>query len=423
MNSSESTNEADRHGFFQLCTPADFTALLRQFPRISTCDVPLEQACGRVLAADFLSAEDLPLTDRSCMDGYAVRAADTFGASQSSPTWLDCVARLAVDSRPDMTLGPGACAAIATGGSLPSGADAVVMIEHTLTPGPGVVEITRPVAPGENVMLRGEDAARGQTLLRAGRRLRVQDVGLLAALGAPRIEVFQQPRVGIVSTGDELVPVEETPRPGQVRDVNALTLACLAREAGALPRAYGIVRDEATLLTEALRRAVEENDVVLISGGSSIGTRDLTIEALGRLPETGVLAHGVAISPGKPTILARAGATPVLGLPGQIASAQVVMLVFGLPLLRWLEGESDAFETRQRPLRRAVLGVNAVAAPGRWQYLRVSLEERPGQLPLAWPQTGKSGLLRTLVLSDGLLCIDAGREGLRAGTEVDIWIR
>ncbi len=414
-----------KQDFFQLLSPAEFTALLAQFPPTPAEDAPLEHVHGRTLAEDLAAPEDLPARDRSSMDGYAVRAADTFGAGETNPGYLDLAGSAAIDVVPDAPLRPGACLAGTTGGALPPGADAVVMVEHTADLGAGTIEVRKSLAPGENVMLHGEDGTRGATLLPAGTRLRAQEVGLLAAFGVDRARVRRQPRAGIVSTGDELVPVTAAPRPGQIRDVNSHTLACLVAEAGAEALAYGIVPDRREELSAAIGRAAAECDLVLISGGSSVGTRDLTVEVLAGLGAE-ILAHGVAISPGKPTILARMGTSlgskPVLGLPGQITSAQVVMLVFGAPLLRHLAGQADAFDHARRPLRRAVLSRNLASKPGREDYVRVALEDRPGELPLAHPRTGKSGLIRTMVEAHGLVRVDARREGLAAGTDVDVWL-
>lgn len=414
-----------KQDFFSLMSPAEFTALLAGFAPVDAAATGLADCCGRVLARDLAAPEDLPRTDRSCMDGYALRAADTFGAGEGNPAYLDLAGAASIDTVPGEPLRPGTCLAITTGGALPPGADAVVMVEHTADLGARTIEVRKSLAPGENVMLRGEDGTRGQTLLARGARLRAQEIGLLAAFGVTSAEVFGRPRAGIVSTGDELAPIGAALRPGQIRDVNSIALGCLAAEAGAEPRAYGIVPDRLEDIRAALARAADECDVVLVSGGSSVGARDLTVAALESLGAR-ILAHGVAVSPGKPTILAQMGADlgakPVLGLPGQITSAQVVMLLFGQPLLRRLAGDARAFDTLLRPLRRATLSRNLASKPGREDYVRVALEERPGGLPLAHPRTGKSGLIRTMVEAHGLVRISARREGLPAGAEVDVWL-
>jgi molybdopterin molybdotransferase len=409
------------HGFFRVISPARFAELLSAFAPVGEEEAALDGCLDRVLAHDLLAAENIPAADRSCMDGYAVRAADTFGASEGNPGYVELMRSAAIDEVVSQPLGPGECMGIATGGILPPGADAVIMVEHTQMLGETTVEIRRTVTPGENVMLTGEDVAAGQAALPAGRRLRPQDVGLMAALGCTSARVFRRPRCGILSTGDELVPVDAVPRPGQVRDVNSSTLACLARQAGAEARSHGLVPDVRDALRRELAASLEENDVVFISGGSSIGTRDLTIEVLESFADSEIMAHGVSISPGKPTILARVGGKPVLGLPGQVTSAQVVMLVFGQPLLRHLGGEKGAFDTASRIMRRARLGANLSSKPGREDYVRVRLEDRDGTLT-AVPRLGKSGLLRTMLDADGLLRLDASLEGMTAGQDVDVWI-
>jgi molybdopterin molybdotransferase len=409
------------HGFFRVITSARFCELLRAFAPVDAEDMPLADCLGRILASDILSAEDIPALDRSCMDGYALRAADTFGASEGSPAYLELVRSAAIDEVVSRTLGSGECMGIATGGSLPPGANAVLMVEHAQMLGDTTVEVRKTVTPGENVMLRGEDVAAGQAALPAGQRLRPQDVGLMAAMGCLSAKVYRLPRCGIISTGDELVSVESMPRPGQIRDVNSHTLACMARQAGAMVHAFGLVPDRREALESALSRSLEECDVVLISGGSSIGTRDLTIEVLESFADSQILAHGVSISPGKPTILARVGGKPVLGLPGQVTSAQVVMLVFGLPLLEHLGGDCGAFDPARRVLRQARLGANLSSKPGREDYVRVRLERQDGEL-VAMPRLGKSGLLRTMLDADGLICLPASLEGMRAGQNVDVWI-
>ncbi len=405
-------------GFFKVLSPGQFADLLRGFAPLAPETAPLDALLGRALAADVAAREDLPLVDRSCMDGFAVRARDVFGASEANPGYLELVAELPIDRQPDFTLEPGQCAGIVTGGTLPQGADAVVMVEHTADLGAGTIEFRKSAAPADNVMLRGEDAEAGQTALGAGTVLRPQEIGLLAALGHETAPVHARPRVGILSTGDELVPVAQTPRPGQVRDVNTHTLAALCRAAGAVPTAYGLVPDQEQALREALHRAVAENDVVLVSGGSSIGLRDLTQDAITSLPDSEILAHGVAISPGKPTILARVGQKPVFGLPGQVTSAQVVMLVFGQPLLKHLAGYRQAFDTTRRRTTTARLTRNVHSKPGREDYVRVRLDEDGNATPIL----GKSGLLRTLLQAQGLLPIAADSEGIEAGADVTVWL-
>lgn len=408
-------------GFFEVVSRERFEELLRGFALLETETVPLERCQGRVLAQDLAAPEDLPALARSCMDGFAVRARDVFGAGESAPAYLELAGEIAVDRAPDFALSPGTCARIPTGGAMPQGADAVVMVEQTHEMS-GTVEVRKSLAPGDNVMLQSEDVLAGAVALEAGRLLRVPEVGLLAALGLLEAPVRRRARVDVLSTGNEVVPVSARPRPGQVRDVNSLALACLAQDAGAEARTRGILPDRLETLRTALLESLDASDCVLLSGGSSVGVRDLTVAALETLPEAAVLAHGVALSPGKPTILARVGGKPVIGLPGQVASAQVVMLVLVQPFLRHLMGDASAFDRSRRVLRQAELARNLASKPGREDYVRVRLEEREGRPPLAHPLPGKSGLLKTLLQAQGLVAVPADREGLYAGAAVDVWL-
>ncbi len=356
------------------------------------------------------------------MDGYAVNARDAFGATEANPAYLECCAELKVDEAPNFILKPGECAAIPTGGTLPEGADAVVMVEHTHELGSGTVEIRKSSAPGEHTMLKGEDTAKGDTIFKAGHKIRFQDVGLLAALGIKKITIQQKPRVGIISTGDELVEIDSPQKVGTIRDVNSHTLRCLVSEAGAEPVNYGIVRDELKKLESTLKKAISENDLVLLSGGSSVGMRDLTVQAIESMADSKILAHGVAISPGKPTILGQVGKKPVLGLPGQVTSVQVVMLSLVVPFIRHIMGQKDAFLTNDRPVVLAELSRNTVSKPGREDYVRIKLTLRDGDIPLAQPIYGKSGLLKTMIQADGLMIIPADTEGFYAGEKINIWL-
>ncbi|SDK94081.1 molybdopterin molybdotransferase [Maridesulfovibrio ferrireducens] len=410
------------HDFFNIISREEFESLLLSFAPTGIEKSSIADAYGLVLGEDILSPEDLPPANRSCMDGYAVNARNAFGATEGNPAYLECCAELRVDEAPDFTLKPGDCAAIPTGGTLPDGADAVVMVEHTHELGSGTIEIRKSSAPGENIMLKGEDTAKGENIYEAGHTVRFQDVGLLAALGIGNVSVHKKPRIGIISTGDELVEIESPSRAGSIRDVNSHTLRCLVSKAGGIPVNYGIVRDEIEKLEATLAKAIAENDIVLLSGGSSVGMRDLTVRAIESMPESKILAHGVAISPGKPTILGKVGSKPVLGLPGQVTSVQVVMLSIVMPFIRHIMGQKDAFACLDRPIRLAELGRNTPSKQGREDYVRVSLKHREGKLPIAHPVYGKSGLLKTLIKADGLMIIPADTEGLYAGDQIQVWL-
>ncbi len=405
--------------FFNVLSVADFVRVLRDFVPLNAEFVPFDATDGRVLAQDVISPEDLPMAPRSCMDGYAIRAQDIFGASEMNPAYLERVGTVRIEAPADFVLRGGECASIVTGGVLPEGADAVIMVEHTEDLGTGTVEMRKSLAPCDNVMLRGEDAEAGRVALYAGTLMRPQEVGLLAALGEDEVAVYKRPSIAILSTGDELVPVTRKPAVGQVRDVNSSMLACSIRRAGGIPVQYGLIKDDVDSLEAAVRKALAENDAVFLSGGSSVGTRDLTVEVMERIEGMQVVNHGVAISPGKPLILARAGNKAVWGLPGQVASAQVVMFVLGMPFVRHLAGMRNAFDQRYWPARRAVLTRNLASKPGREDYVRVSVDAS-GDVLRATPVLGKSGLLRTLILSQGVIRIPSDSEGVYEGAECDV---
>lgn len=378
--------------------------------------VAREAALGRITAAPVLAPEDLPPFPRSSVDGYAVCSADTFGASEGLPAYLTVTAEIPMGQAPAVPLSPGEAQKIATGGALPEGADAVVMVEHTEQSAPDEIAVLRPVSPGENVMQRGEDCRAGEPLLPAGRLIRAQELALLAHAGVGELEVVRRPRVAIISTGDELVPPEATPAPGQIRESNGQALQVLVRRDGGEPTYLGIARDDEQQILALLRQGMSY-DLILISGGSSVGARDLTAALIGRLGSPGVLVHGVQLKPGKPTILAVAEGVPVVGLPGHPVSSQVVYGLFVAPLLRQMQGLPP--EPRFRPTVRARLTKNVASTAGRTDVVRVRLFRQDGEV-WAEPVHGKSGLISTLVRADGLLVIPSAREGLLAGDLVEV---
>ncbi|MGQ9557736.1 MAG: molybdopterin molybdotransferase MoeA [Desulfurispora sp.] len=382
-------------------------------------EVSLLEAAGRRLAAPVHSREDIPGFARSTVDGFAVRAADTFGASEGLPAYLDLDGEILMGQEVVRPLSPGAARRIPTGGMLPPGADAVVMVEYSEPLDERTIGVVRPVAPGENVVQRGEDLAAGQTVLEAGCRLRPQELGLLAALGVASVPVLVRPRVGIVSTGDEVVPPESIPAPGQVRDINSYALAGQVEQAGGRAHLYGIVRDSAAELQAVLERALAECDLVLLSGGSSVGTRDVSAAVLEKLGRPGVLFHGLAIKPGKPTIGAVVEGKAVFGLPGHPVSAMVVFLLLVEPLLRrGRYSQTDSERQSEFPLPAAITR-NMRSAAGREDFVRVRLEYRQDRW-LAHPVLGKSGLISTMVQADALAWIAADREGVVVGEVVPV---
>jgi molybdopterin molybdotransferase len=376
-------------------------------PAIGDEMVPIGDALHRVLAEDVRAGGDLPGFDRSVVDGYAVRASDTTGSSESMPAMLVLEGRIEMGQAPAGSVGPDRCWYIPTGGVMPPGADAVAMVEYAERAGDEVL-VHRAVAPGENVLGRDEDFAAGSVVLPSGRRLSPQDLGVLAAAGVAEVPVRRVPKIGIISTGNEVVPVEAALAPGRVRDANSYLCAGFVREQGCEPRRYGIVRDSPELLRPVLEGAVASCDCVLISGGSSKDVRDMSAGVIGDLGE--VLVHGIAIAPGKPTIIGRVGTTPVIGLPGHPGSAFIVLVAVVRHLLAAMSGAPVS------PCRvRARLAANIPSAKGREDYVRVHLEDGA-----ATPVFGKSGLLNTLVQSDGIVVVPAGCEGFETGEEVEV---
>lgn len=400
--------------FFKLISPSEFLGLYELFSPLATETVPLAQARGRVTAQPLVSHEALPPFSRSTMDGYAVRAADTFGCSESETALLTVIGEIAMGSSGQaLSLRPGQAARIWTGGELPQKADAVVMVEYTRALDSETMAVFRPVAPGENVVQAGEDYQPGTVILEEGRSLRPQDLGVLSGLGIASIPVYRRPRVAILSTGDELVPTDQVPAPGQIRDINSTTLAALVEEAGGLPMPLGICTDDFDRMRSLCAEALEQADVLLLSGGSSVGRRDFTKQVFAALPGSEMLVHGVSVRPGKPTILARCGNKALFGLPGHVASALVIFICFVRPLLRQYGGLGATLGLRTV---QAVTGVTMPSVIGREDYVRVRLvAQKDGNPPLALPVYGKSGLLNPLVQADGLLAIHRDVEGLDKG--------
>ncbi len=392
-----------------------------------TVPVPAVESLGRVTAAKVAAPEMVPPYPRSTMDGFAVRAQDTFGVSESLPALLKIKGKILMGQEPPGALAPGEALEIATGGMLPTGSDSVVMLEYTEIMGEEVA-VYRPVAPLENVISAGDDYQTGDEVLPAGHRIRPQDIGILAALGLTEIRVHVAPRVAIFSTGDEVVPPESSPGPGQIRDVNGLTLSAQVLVSGGAPDYRGIIPDCADALRKNLAGALDEADVVLISGGSSVGTRDLTAKVIDELPGAGVLFHGVSMRPGKPLIYGVGRGKPVFGLSGNPVSAIFGFELFVKPLLRYLQGLPPFRE--HIPYVQARLETNYSSPGGREDYVRVTLlpaepgRDHPGEaeLPRARPVFGGPGLLSPLIKGDGYFVIPRDAEGLDEGALVRVFL-
>ena len=404
-------------GFFKVKTREEVWGDFERFTPLDTEEISLGQALERVLAESIIAREDLPSFTRSIVDGYAVRARDTFGASESLPLLFEIVGEVGMGETPSFELPGGKAARIATGGMLPSGADAVVMVEFTEELDQKSVAINRSVAPLENVVRPGDDFSAGQEALPLGRRLRPQEIGLLAGLGQSTILVKRQPKVAIISTGDEIVPIEKEPQPGELRDINSHSLSAMVENCGGVPLQLGLAPDQFPALREKCQEALDRADICLISGGSSVGTRDLTLDVLTSFETSKVLVHGVAISPGKPTLLVKTNEKGFWGLPGHVASAMVVFQVLVRPFISYLSGAH--LSLGEGMVVRARLNRNVASKQGREDFIRVRLKEADGD-PIAEPIFGESALISTLVHADGLVRIDRHTEGLYEGETVEV---
>ncbi len=437
-------------GFLRLAPPTEaLQTLLRALPDRGPATETMDtaNALGRVTAADMRAPHPLPEFTRSTVDGYAVRARDTFGTSESLPGYLNLTGEIPMGEAPSFTLTSGACALIHTGGMLPEGADAVVMLEYTqrinregrkereenkintltdLASFAVQIEIAKSVAGGENVLRVGEDVAADQVVLTEGVRVRPAEIGGCMALGIVRIRVATKPKIGIISSGDEVVPPGQSPRPGQVRDVNSYSLAALVEGVGGEPVLYGIIPDSLELMRAVAMKALSECAAVVITAGSSASARDTTAEAISLLGAPGVLVHGVNVRPGKPTILAVCDGKAVIGLPGNPVSALVIAGLFVVPVIEKLLGVKV---TRPRPSVPARLTVNVPSQAGREDWVAVRLlPSLASPLPkgergwLAEPVFGKSNFIFSLAAADGLVRIPPEATGISAGEMVEIVI-
>lgn len=397
-------------------------------PPLAVEELPLSNILSRVLARDILSPFDQPAFDRSTMDGYAVRSADTFGAAESRPALLAVVGDILMGTMPDRAIGKGECMKIATGGALPEGADAVVMFEQTQPVDERTIEVVKAVAPEENVSKTGDDMKKGDAVFAKGHVIRPQDMAALAGMGITRVAVFEKPRVAIISTGNEIVPADTAPGPGQIRDSNSYQLEGLISQAGGIAVKKGILPDDYARLRQALEDAAADCPIVLFTGGSSVGTADFTARVINDLGLPGVLVHGVSIKPGKPLIIglvkggASAAAVPVFGLPGHQAAVSICFEVFVKPVLARFTGAVPDPVLEGIPLQRTVrakLSRSIASAPGREDHVRVTLVKRADGL-YAVPVFGASGLISTLVKAIGTVVVPVNSIGIEAGEDVEV---
>ena len=418
--------------FLTLLPPNEARMLLLSHLAASTIDpesIDMLHALGRFTVSDIFAPHPLPDFPRTTVDGYAVRAKDTFGASDSLPAYLTLIGEVPMGDSPSFEIGAGQCALIHTGGMLPDGADAAVMIEYTQSIGKGgsrsapigEIEIFKSVADGENIICIGEDVAQGQLVIPKGTVIRPAEIGGLMALGFTSINVAKKPRVGLISTGDEVIDPSQSPRPGQVRDINSYTLGALVEKAGGTAIRYGIFSDNFQVLKEAAAQALSECDVLIITAGSSASTRDMTAEVIRTLGEPGVLVHGINTRPGKPTILGVCNGKAVIGLPGNPVSALVNGYLFVVPVIEKLLGALP----KPKATVQAELTVNLSSQAGRedWWPVKLVVSGQSSVISyLAEPIFGKSNLIFTLASADGLLRIHPDATGLSAGEVVEVML-
>lgn len=378
-------------------------------PAFEAEQIETPDALGRVLAAAVAAPEDLPPFRRSLMDGFACRAVDI----TTVPATLRLVDDIGMGTVARVPVGPGEAARVPTGGMLPEGADVVVPIEQAEFRGETVV-IHSALTAGRHLIERGEDVTAGEPLMGEGHRLRPPDIGALMGLGITQIPVYRLPRIGILSTGDEVVPATEAPPFGKIRDLNSYSLAAFVQSLGAVPRRYGIIPDEEETLLSAARQALAENDMLLFNGGTSVGVKDVVAPVIDRLGRPGVLVHGVDIRPGKPTVFAVCDGKPVFGLPGQPVSVLNTFDQFVAPVLRRMLRLPEPPATRQARLTAPVR-----SADGREDHVRVVLEEREDGC-WATPIVGVSAMISTMVRAHGIMVIPSRSPGFDAGEVVEV---
>ncbi|HIJ60623.1 MAG TPA: molybdopterin molybdotransferase MoeA [Nitrospirae bacterium] len=380
--------------------------------------IPIEEAYQRILAEDIHSSEDLPGFDRCTVDGYALIATDTFGAKDTNPVYLEAIGEVFMGEETNLRVNRGQCVKIPTGGMLPDGADAVIMFEHTQQISENLIEVLRSLSVGENVISRDEDIKKGELILKKGSQLRSQDIGAFAGLGITNISVFKKPIVSIISTGDEIVPASSPIKIGQVRDINSYSLDGLIRQRGGITKKIGIIKDNYDEIKRAFSYALSISDIVLISGGTSAGVKDMTSRIINDTGKPGVLFHGVAMKPGKPLIAGLVDSKPVFGLPGHPSAIFVSFDKFIRPVIENIAGYKST-KNIDRTIK-ASISKSIASSMGREDHIRVSLEKKSDGTYLAHPIFGKSGLITTLVSADGIVIIDEDSLGLDAGDEVTV---
>ena len=384
---------------------------------LNEIEIDTYQGLGRVLAEDHYAPFDLPEFHRSTVDGYALWSQDTFGVSDSLPVFLQCVGNVEMGEKTSLKVSTGKAVYVPTGGMIPAGADGVVMIEYVEILDSHTIAVHRPVAPGDGMVLKGEDLKKDSLFLKKGRKIKPQDVGALAAVGINRIKVLEKPKVAILSTGDEIVSPEEEVSFGKIRDINTYTLSAMAEELGWEVTFKAVVKDEYGLLINTLKPLIGQNHMVIISGGSSVGTKDVTAKVIDELGDPGVFVHGVAVKPGKPTIIGKAGNTALFGLPGHPVSAMIVFKIF----VEYLSQSLTKQELHKELVLQALADTNIHSSPGKETYQMVVLET-VNDTYIAKSIHGKSGAISLMTRAQGYIKIDTNKEGVKKGEKVKVYL-
>jgi len=387
--------------------------------------INFKESINSILAQDIKATENLPAFDRSTVDGYAVKSQDIQGVSQSLPTYLNLIGSIKMGEKADLEIEDGQAAYIPTGAMLPKGADCVVMVEQTENISDHMVEIYQTAGVGENIIKKGEEIKKGEVILKKGHRIRPRDMGIFAGLGITEFAVYKKPSVAIISTGDELVEPEEKMKFGEIRDINTYTISYLLSEINAEVTQVGIIEDTYEKLKSSIEKYLDY-DLILVSGGSSAGLKDVTVDVINELGEPGVLVHGLKVKPGKPTILGKINNTPIMGLPGHPGSAWIIANKFVLPLVKLLSGQYDVNNVRKNInkediIQPAILSRNISSDKGREEIIPVLIEEKEGE-KFAKPLLGKSSFMRIFIESDGYLEIEAAKEGIEKGQKVNVYL-
>jgi molybdopterin molybdotransferase len=378
--------------------------------------VNLTQATGRILKNDIVAKENVPDFRRSTVDGYAVNSRDLFGASESIQSILDLKGEILMgqEAKGEISI-PGQCYYIPTGGMLPRGADSVIMIEYTEKLDDTTILASKSTAPGENVIQIGEDIQKDEVVLKRGTKLRAYEIGVLSSLGFYEIEVIKKPKIGIISTGDEVVHPSQNIKPGQIRDINTYLLYSLIVDSGCIPVNYGLIHDEYDLLKSTMEKAVNECDIIITSGGSSVGKKDNTLNVIKDLEGGELLVHGISVKPGKPTIIGKANGKIIFGLPGHPLACAVIFQI----IVKFYIDKLTGYENKDFPVA-CKFKLNYHKAKGREEYLPVTIEEKGNEL-VAQPVFGKSGLITSFSKAWGYIKIERNEEGIREGQIVKVY--